>query len=230
MKWGTFTLSTLKEFAEMQGLDINDHSFSEAYFDFKTCTRPDGSNYGTKGKCMPPNKTATVQESAHYNLTGNSKKENDEERRKKFQPRKRDRFAPIQYEWEHSEALFDFKVCETPGGERYGTDGNCQKPNREATPESDSPKASSAAIYKNFLQFQAEFNALGDDIGGANGKKIKETAGVRAMVLNYANLMAGNNKIKPEAFSSLAEKLQQPDINLDRAASHIYAATLKKCM
>ena len=28
-------------------------------YDFARCVRPDGTFYGTKGKCMPPNKPAT---------------------------------------------------------------------------------------------------------------------------------------------------------------------------
>ena len=34
----------------------------EEVYDFARCVRPDGSFYGTRGRCMPPNKPAAVTE------------------------------------------------------------------------------------------------------------------------------------------------------------------------
>ena len=44
---GTFSQEAMEAFAAMVG----EENFSESLFDFTTCKRPDGSNYGTGGKC-----------------------------------------------------------------------------------------------------------------------------------------------------------------------------------
>lgn len=47
---GSFSPASLSKFQELVGLESN-QDFSEGVFDFKICERPNGSRYGTSGKC-----------------------------------------------------------------------------------------------------------------------------------------------------------------------------------
>ena len=48
--FGRFSAESLSKFQEMMGLESS-QDFSEGFFDFTRCQRPDGSYYGSSGRC-----------------------------------------------------------------------------------------------------------------------------------------------------------------------------------
>ena len=59
---GTFSSESLQRFNEMCA---DKYSFSENnVFDFARCVRPDGSAFGTRGRCLPPNRPAPSKASS----------------------------------------------------------------------------------------------------------------------------------------------------------------------
>ncbi len=61
---GRFSEEALKAFAASHNLDTRNQDFSEGVFDFTRCVRPDGTAYGTRGKCRKGTEEVKKEESA----------------------------------------------------------------------------------------------------------------------------------------------------------------------
>lgn len=62
---GSFSEESLKIYSDLasqdQGLNYGESGTDR--YDFTRCIRPDGSSFGTQGKCVPPNRLAATNHS-----------------------------------------------------------------------------------------------------------------------------------------------------------------------
>lgn len=61
MQAGGFSEESLSSYQHLLSECVGSLGDMEGVYDFTRCVRPDGTTYGTKGKCTPPNKPAAAE-------------------------------------------------------------------------------------------------------------------------------------------------------------------------